>query len=637
MLGRLIGNYEVVSQFGEGGMGELYLGRHTRLAREVIIKTIRTEDFSPRQIEHLRDRLEREAFVQSQLDNPHIVRVYDFIASGDTTCIVMEYVPGRDLRKMISRETGPVPYLRAIKLFKQVLFAINYAHHFIYLDKSGEKHQGIIHRDLKPANILVTPDDIVKVTDFGIVKVRGVKGGTQMGFNPGTPEYMSPEQARGRELDQRSDIYSLGIVFYEMLTGHVPFEDDGSGTSDYEIRRGHIELPVPPLSKFYPGISHELEKIVFKALEKNPDDRYQTAQQFLETIEDFEKTGTAQISGRLPGARQTIVQTDRGTERHSAADAPTVAVSDTMMTDPGMNRIHRTGNNAYENSYREENRPDGVLFQRSRNQMEENGRRPDRTAAKWPLIAAIVVISLLIIGVAYMIYNGAVTPDPNNGLIPVEMKSIPEGEFVMGRDDATDFEKPAHKVLVKAFLIDTTEVTNEAYDEFVRTKNRTAPKHWINGKYAPGEANFPVVNVSWYDAKDFCEWRGKRLPLEEEWEYAARGKENYLYPYGNAWRPELSSASPSPDRPGRLSAVGSYPGGASPFGVLDMAGNVAEWTYSEYKPYPGSKAPTDDGNKVLRGGTYANSPEEQTTTDRRWNLPAKTSEYWGFRCAKDIK
>ena len=101
MLGRTIGNYEVLSQFGEGGMGELYLGRHSLLAREVVIKTIRTEDFNPRQIEHLRERLEREAYTQSQLDHPNIVRVYDFIAVGETTCIVMEHVPGRDLRKMI--------------------------------------------------------------------------------------------------------------------------------------------------------------------------------------------------------------------------------------------------------------------------------------------------------------------------------------------------------------------------------------------------------------------------------------------------------------------------------------------------------------------------------------------------------
>ena len=311
MIGRIIGNYEIVSQFGEGGMGELYLGRHTRLAREVIIKTIRTEDFSPKQIEHLRDRLEREAFVQSQLDNVNIVRVYDFIASGDTTCMVMEYVPGRDLRKMILRETGPIPASRAIHLFKQVLVAINYAHSFVYSDPAGQKHQGIIHRDLKPANILVTPDDVVKVTDFGIVKLKGVKGGTQLGFNPGTPEYMSPEQALGREIDQRSDIYSLGVVFYEMLTGRVPFEDSGSGTSDYAIRKGHIELPVPPPSQFYPAISPELEKILLKALEKNPDLRFQEARDFYNAIEEYERTGLATGALRASLPRQTVIQRDR--------------------------------------------------------------------------------------------------------------------------------------------------------------------------------------------------------------------------------------------------------------------------------------------------------------------------------------
>lgn len=308
MLGRTIGNYEVISRFGEGGMGELYLGRHTRLAREVIIKTIRTEEFSPKQIEHLRVRLEREAFIQSQLDNSHIVRVYDFIATDDATCMVMEYVKGRDLRKMIIEETGPIPDDRAVKLFRQVLEAIDYAHNFTYADQNGEKYVGIIHRDLKPANILVTPDDLVKVTDFGIVKVRGATGGTQLGFNPGTPEYMSPEQARGRELDQRSDIYSLGIVLYEMLTGRVPFEDDLNATSDYEVRRGHIELPVPRPSEIYPGISLELEKIVLKALEKDPDDRFQTAKDFLHAIEAFERTGRAAWqTAPATGDRRTVL------------------------------------------------------------------------------------------------------------------------------------------------------------------------------------------------------------------------------------------------------------------------------------------------------------------------------------------
>ncbi|MFN0087417.1 MAG: SUMF1/EgtB/PvdO family nonheme iron enzyme [Blastocatellia bacterium] len=629
MLGRTIGNYEVVSPFGEGGMGELYLGRHTRLAREVIIKTVRTEDFSPRQIEHLRDRLEREAFVQSQLDHANIVRVYDFVASGDTTCIVMEYVPGRDLRKMISRETGPISPPRAIRLFKQVLNAIEYSHNFIYLDKSNEKHRGIIHRDLKPANILVTPDDLVKVTDFGIVKVRGVKGGTQMGFNPGTPEYMSPEQARGRDLDQRSDIYSLGIVFYEMLTGHVPFEDDGSGTSDYEIRRGHIEMPVPPMTQHYPGISAELEKIVFKALEKNPDDRYQTASQFLEVIEDFEETGMAKITGRMPGARQTILHSDRGTGRQKMAEAPTVGIDETMLTAANAASSTAPPPNAAP-------KRDGVLFTEPKRNSPGFGRA-EAPRSNMPIIVVGFLITMLVAGIAYWLLT---RPQPlaggGGGGIPAGMVSIPESEFMMGRDDASEFEKPAHLVRMYSFYIDRTEVTNERYADFVRQKNRNAPSHWIDETYPPGEANFPVKNVSWYDARDYCEWRGKRLPTEEEWEYAARGKENLLYPYGNAWKAQFSSAS-TQDQIGKLSAVGSYKEGESPFGLVDMAGNVAEWTATDYKPYPGSPEKQDPGNKVLRGGSFQNLPSEQTATDRRWLPPQSKRDYLGFRCAKDIK
>ena len=635
MLGRTIGNYEILSPFGEGGMGELYLGRHTRLmAREVIIKTIRTEDFSPRQVEHLRERLEREAFVQSQLDHPNIVRVYDFIASGDTTCIVMEYVPGRDLRKMITRETGPIPDYRALKLFKQVLAAIDYAHNFIYLDKSGARHQGIIHRDLKPANILVTPDDVVKVTDFGIVKVRGVKGGTQMGFNPGTPEYMSPEQARGRELDHRSDIYALGVVLYEMLTGRVPFEGDGSGTSDYEIRRGHIEMAVPAMSEFYPGISPELEKVVLKSLEKNPDDRFQTSRQFLELLEEYELTGTAKVTGRMLGARQTLLAEGRGTARQSLADAPTVGIGNTVVTDTSRSSgsAPRLNNNVGKSS--SPNSAGADAYSRPK-----VVRQPVEQKSKMPLIVGIAITLLLAIGIsAWLLSRPTRPPVINNpGGAPQDMKAISAGKFMMGRNDGSEYEKPAHEVAVGTFFIDTYEVTNEQYAEFVRRDNRNIPEHWVNGAPRSGEDRFPVVNVSWYDAKDYCQWRNKRLPTEEEWEYAARGKENFLYPYGNEWKPQFSSASPSSDQIGKLSVVGSYPAGASPFGVLDMAGNVAEWTGSDYKPYPGSSAKPDDGNKIQRGGSFINLPSQQTATDRFFTFPVKKFDYVGFRCAKDAK
>jgi serine/threonine protein kinase/formylglycine-generating enzyme required for sulfatase activity len=631
MLGRTIGNYEIIGPFGEGGMGELFLGRHTLLAREVVIKTIRTEDFTPRQIEHLRERLAREAFIQSQLDHPNIVRVYDFIAVGETTCIVMEHVPGRDLRKLILRETGPIEPARALLLFKQILAAIEYAHHFVYRDQSGEHHRGIIHRDLKPANILVTPDDKVKVTDFGIVKLRGVRGGTQMGFNPGTPEYMSPEQARGKEIDQRSDIYSMGIVLYEMLSGRVPFEDQGAGTSDYEIRRGHIELPVPPLTALSPHLPQELEKIVLKALEKSPDDRFQTARQFLEAIEEFERTGRATIPRRLPGARETIAQVDPA----AASSGP---LPPSPMPEPGTIDFSRLEQTVLSH-------PDDPITHYEVKILQERGGdaapwiKGRADGGSWPGSRKILLGALLIVLaaaglLAWLLQAGGESSQPRGAVqIPLGMISIPGGEFLMGRDDGNEYERPAHLVQVEPFFIDRHEVTNELYAQFVRQTRRNPPPHWPDGEYQTGEATLPVVNVSWHEARDYCEWANKRLPTEEEWEYAARGRDLRLYPYGNEWKPRYSNAKETGlDKP---QAVGSYPDGLSPFGVADMAGNVAEWTGSNYLPYPGSPAKPDEGNWVIRGGGFRVPASEQTATDRYFDRPAVTYDYVGFRCAKN--
>ena len=206
---------------------------------------------------------------------------------------------------------------------------------------------------------------------------------------------------------------------------------------------------------------------------------------------------------------------------------------------------------------------------------------------------------------------------------------------MMGRDDASDYEKPAHKVQVSAFLLDEKEATNFQYKEFVDTGQRSAPPHWINNAIPPGGDLLPVNNVTWNEADAYCQWRGKRLPTEAEWEYAARGKNNLLYPYGGKYEEEYSSAS-SPDRIGKLSIVGSYPRGASPFGMLDMAGNVAEWTATLYTPYPDSPAKPDNGNYILRGGSYINPPKEQTATERRWLRPQDKREYVGFRCAMNF-
>ncbi|HMZ22460.1 MAG TPA: SUMF1/EgtB/PvdO family nonheme iron enzyme, partial [Blastocatellia bacterium] len=407
------------------------------------------------------------------------------------------------------------------------------------------------------------------------------------------------------------------------------------GTSDYEIRRGHIEMPVPPMADYYPGIPAELEKVVFKALEKNPDDRYQTAHQFRELIEEYEQTGLAKITGRMFTARQTVIQEGRGGGRQSLADAPTVGIGQTLLT--GADRSSGSFGNSSNNDV---GHSSGNLSSAEHYLRQRNVRATEEQKSKLPLFLGITVLALMTIGISYWLLTRPKPPvDPNHGqssVVPSEMISIAGGEFMMGRDDGNDYEKPAHNVTVESFLIDRLEVTNDQYSQFVRQTRHQPPSHWPNGQYQIGKATLPVVNVSWYDAKDYCDWAGKRLPTEEEWEFAARGKDGRLYPYGgNQWKPRFSNAKevgleePQP--------VGSYPDGASPFGVLDMSGNVAEWIASDYKPYPNSPARSEEGNKIIRGGGFRVPAKEQTATDRFFDRPNVMHDFIGFRCAKNVR
>ena len=279
----IIASYRLEERIGRGGMGVVYRGQHTKLPREVAIKSI-----NPRAGDHdlrsLRHRFEREAYIQSQLDHPGIVKIYDYIVAEQTYYIVMEYVEGRSLAQLLKQEGGALSCERALKLFDQILTAVAYAHTFTYQDQDGAAHSGIIHRDLKPPNILVTPDDHVKITDFGIVKVVGSETTDTHGAGYGSPRYVSPEQAEGLEVDQRSDIYSLGIILYEMLTGEPPFGNEREPLTRTEILRAHVEQPPPLPTEINPEISLEVEAIILRALEKDPAGRYATATDFLRAV-----------------------------------------------------------------------------------------------------------------------------------------------------------------------------------------------------------------------------------------------------------------------------------------------------------------------------------------------------------------
>ncbi|MEP7270391.1 MAG: protein kinase [Acidobacteriota bacterium] len=286
MIDKLIGNYRITAELAQGGMGAVYRGRHQNLPREVVVKAILLSSFPPRDQAHLKARFVREACVQSQLDHPNIVRVYEFFTTEENYYLVMEFIDGMSLRQLVQRR-GALPAQHVLPLLKQALSALAYAHRFTYEDESGQRLSGIIHRDIKPANILLDGIGRLKITDFGIVKLAGETGMTRTGFNPGTVEYMSPEQIRGLVVDARSDLYSLGVTFYELLSGQLPFPPSDTG-SEYEVMRGHTELPPPPLRALKPEVPPALADLVMRSLEKDPARRFQTADEWLEAILEYE-------------------------------------------------------------------------------------------------------------------------------------------------------------------------------------------------------------------------------------------------------------------------------------------------------------------------------------------------------------
>jgi len=219
-----------------------------------------------------------------------------------------------------------------------------------------------------------------------------------------------------------------------------------------------------------------------------------------------------------------------------------------------------------------------------------------------------------------------------------EMIRVPAGEFTMGASRFEFAAKPPHKVFVRDFYMDKYEVTNDKYFRFCRAAARKPPMHMREAQGVPvGRENHPVNHVSFYDAEAYCQWAGKRLPSEEEWEKAAAGTEGRVYPWGDGWDQNLSNNRTSP-REDTL-PVGSIPRGASAYGLLDMAGNVWEWTSNWYKSYPGSEAFFDDTgkNKVTRGGAYFYSIELLRASYRHPLPPDDKSEYGGFRCAVETE
>jgi len=276
MIGKELGQYQVVEPLGEGGMASVYKGYDKRLDRDVAIKVI-LPGFSHSSA--FLKRFEREAKSIARLTHINIVKVINYGFEEGMPYLVMEYVPGGTLKDLLGK---PIPWEKAVQMLVPIARALEYAH-----------NRNIIHRDIKPANFLVTHSGDLVISDFGIAKTldEDLTKLTGTGVSIGTPAYMSPEQGLHKEVDHRIDIYSLGIVFFEMVTGRAPFEAD----TPFGVMMKHVSDPLPRPRDFISNLPEEVEKVLFKALEKDPADRYQSMAEFAEALEKLWRIQEKQI------------------------------------------------------------------------------------------------------------------------------------------------------------------------------------------------------------------------------------------------------------------------------------------------------------------------------------------------------
>jgi len=298
MIGSTFGEYRIAELLGSGGMGSVYRAVDLMLERDVALKILRSDvSDEPEQVERFRT----EAVILARLGHPNIATLYRLAREDDRLYMAMEFVRGRTLADLLARN-GRLPLVHGLSWCCQVLDAMEYAHDL-----------GVVHRDLKPANLMITDNGTVKVTDFGIARALGTLRQTRHGYVIGTPAYMSPEQVRGREVDGRSDIYALGMVLFETLTGRLPFE----ARDEISLLRAHLTQQPPRPRTFLPHMPPAVDETIARAIAKAPEERFQSAAQLRIELE-------AALDGLVP-EQEDAVPASLPPPRQRATTAPGVS------------------------------------------------------------------------------------------------------------------------------------------------------------------------------------------------------------------------------------------------------------------------------------------------------------------------
>ncbi len=638
MIGNTLSHYKIIEKLGQGGMGEVYLAEDSRLDRKVALKIL-PQHLSDRA--ELRERFEREARAVSSLNHPHICTLHDIGEQDGIHYLVMEHLEGETLEARL--EKGPLPLEQTLEYGIQITDALEAAH-----------KNDIVHRDLKPSNIMLTSEGHVKVMDFGLAKrvtpVEGQQEELKTALTKdqsilGTVPYMSPEQVRGQEVDTRSDIFSFGIVLYEMLTGVNPFQGDTSVETAHSI----LKEALPPLTRYTDNPPALLQQTVKKMLEKDPNQRYQSVHEvgtdITQLLAERSHSSTFGFKNLLQGMRK-----------------PQIAVPGILIvflfSFIAVWLLNRTANVRWA---REQAIPEVVeLIDAGRfwqaftlaQEAEQYIPTDDSLVSLWPRISRSVSVNTTPAGadVYAKEYVGIDSDWKLLGSSPMDGIRIPLGlsrwriekagyETIQGTlnplvhqemDIHLDEEGSLPPEMVRVvggdspvgmlddFFIDKYEVTNKQFKEFIDNggyqKNeywkhefvkdgrlltweeamaefrdstgRPGPSTWEAGDYPDGQDDYPVNGVSWYEAAAYAESVGKSLPTIFHWDRVA-GAHTIAF---NS--PVLQLSNFGDDGP---AVVGSYQG-LNQFGTYDIAGNVREWCWNESQI-----------GRFIRGGAWSDA------------------------------
>jgi eukaryotic-like serine/threonine-protein kinase len=695
MIGQTILHYKIVAKLGEGGMGIVYKAEDTKLKREVAIK------FLPHRFnvnEKDKEKLKTEAQIAAGLNHPNIATVFAIEEFSDDTFIVMEYVKGKELKDVIRNSPDKkLNFNDFLGYAIQITEGINAAH-----------KKGVIHRDIKSSNIMLSDDGRIRVMDFGLAHIHGDPNITKKVSTPGTTAYMSPEQLRGEEVDFRSDIWSLGIVFFEMLTGQPPFQ----GNFDQAIIYSILHEKPKSINKLNPGVPEELEQVVLSCLEKDRKKRIQSADELLKRLKEIQSNTSGITSNKFSPSRLKISKTGLVVSTLIAAVLIILAAFlplkkifnpvNVFELTQQLNELVKSEKYfaAYDLSkkYQDEIK-DNSNFEKlslfiydtlsissepeaAKVYLKRFDPSNDISGSKGDYVGTTPLKNLQIARGDYLVtlkkdgYSVVQRiassypiikeyPVPRRGM-DVSAKMLKSDEidsnmvFVPGGDykivSWSLFDLPSVKL--NDFYIEKYEVSNEDYKEFISAGGYSkrefwkhpfindgkeiswndamkifvdrsklpGPRNWLNQEYPDGKGNYPVTDITWYEADAYAQFRDKSLPTVYQWEKAARnGVPNYqgiAMPWGIVYALDKTDDRANFNGKGTM-PVENYEFGMSAYGCYNMAGNVKEWCLNK-----------SNNGYSLTGGSYE---DPYYVYGDFGSFPGFfSSSALGFRCVKNI-